>query len=79
MTDHISVLVVDGPGKGQWLALKNKNDVPYCVEVVHDEWIATPYNLHVCTLLEKPFFVAALDIGSVDMADLVGMILDGEG
>jgi hypothetical protein len=77
MTDHISVLIADGPGRGQWLALKDKNDVPYCVEVVHDEWISKPYSLHTCTILGEIFWVAALDIGSVNTKDILRMIFDG--
>ena len=74
---HITALVADGPGKGQWLALKDKNDVPYCVEVVHDEWVAKPYSRHACTVLGEMFWVAALDIDSVSTKDILQMIFDG--
>jgi hypothetical protein len=79
MTDHISVLIADGPGKGQWLALKDKTDVPYCVEVADGEWVAKPYSLHACTVLGEMFWVAALDIGSVSTKDILRMIFNGRG
>ena len=77
MTDRISALIADGPGKGRWLAMKDKTDVPYCVEVVHDEWISKPYSLHAYTILGKMFWVAALDIANVSTRDILRMIFDG--
>jgi hypothetical protein len=77
MTDHISALIADGPGKGRWLALKDKTDVPYCVEVVHDGWVAKPYNLYTMTLCGRVFWAAALDVGSTSVADIERMIFDG--